>query len=53
MINVVIVEDETLEMNALEHDIDYASLGMQVIGTAYDGETAFRLLKEQNIFHCL
>lgn len=46
MITVVIAEDERLELNALENDIDYASLGMQVTGKACDGETALKLLKE-------
>lgn len=47
MISVMIAEDESLELNALEKDIDYASLGMQVVGTACDGDTAFTLLQEQ------
>lgn len=47
MITVVIVEDEILELNALKNDIDYASLGMQIVGTACDGETALALLREK------
>lgn len=46
MISVLLAEDEILELRALEHDIDYASVGMQVVGTARDGMTALELLKE-------
>ncbi len=45
MITVILAEDEALELAALERDIDYASLGMQVIATASDGKSALNLLK--------
>ncbi len=46
MITVLLAEDESLELNALEYDIDYASVGMEVVGTASDGKAALALLQE-------
>lgn len=45
MITVVIAEDEALEMRSLEEDIDYTSLGMQLIGKAYNGSSALELVE--------
>ncbi len=46
MITVIIVEDESLVLKALKQDIDYDSIGMQVVGCASDGETALQLIQE-------
>ncbi len=45
MISVLLAEDEELEMRALAESIDYASLGMEIAGKAYNGEEALRLVE--------
>ncbi len=45
MIRVFIAEDEIVELNALKR-IDYKSVGMQIVGTATDGESAIEQIRQ-------
>ena len=46
MINILIAEDESMEMEAMKNDVDYASLGMEIVGTAYNGKKALELVEQ-------
>lgn len=46
MLKLVIVEDNEIDMNTLENVIDWTSYGIEVCGTAYNGEVAFNLVEK-------
>jgi len=45
-LNVVIVEDNPLTVRSLVETIDWQSLGCEVVGTAFDGESGKKLIME-------
>ena len=47
MIKMVIADDEWLIRESLHHGIDWAELGIEVVGTAADGYEAFDLIKTE------
>jgi len=47
MIKVIIIDDEEIIVRVLEQEINKQE-DMQIIGTAFDGEEGFRLIKELN-----
>ena len=46
MLKVVIVEDNPLTVRSLVETIDWSSLGCEVVGTAFDGESGKKLILE-------
>lgn len=46
MLKVVIVEDNPLTVRSLVETIDWQSLGCEVVGTAFDGESGKKLILE-------
>ncbi|MEK5037125.1 response regulator transcription factor [Sporosarcina sp. FSL K6-3457] len=47
MIKMVIVDDEWLIRESLQHGIDWAAMGIEVVGTAADGYEAITLIKTE------
>ena len=48
MFKVVLVDDEPLVIEGLQAMIRWEELGFKICGTAYDGESAYELIKESN-----
>jgi len=46
MLKVIIADDEELICNGLKNSIDWASLGMNLCGTAHDGMEALSLIRQ-------
>lgn len=40
MLKVLLVDDETRDIELMKKSLDWESLGLQIVGTAYDGQTA-------------
>lgn len=48
-IKMLIVDDEPIICAGLRHTIDWEELGIQVVGEAYDGAEALRLVEEHEV----
>ncbi|MGZ7442216.1 response regulator [Paenibacillus sp. TH7-28] len=48
-IRMLIVDDESVICQGLHYTIDWEELGVEVVGEAYDGQEALRLVAEQNV----
>ena len=49
MIKLLIADDEPLVQIGLKSMIDWESLGIDICGTAANGDMAFQMIKEQHI----
>lgn len=41
LLTIFLVDDETIELDLMENHIDWASMGIQVVGTARNGRKAW------------
>ncbi|MGG6312687.1 response regulator transcription factor [Paenibacillus macerans] len=48
-IKMLIVDDESVICEGLRYTIDWAELGVDVVGEAYDGKEALRLIEERGV----
>ncbi|MHA6484966.1 response regulator transcription factor [Paenibacillus sp. strain BS8-2] len=49
LVKMIIVDDEPVICQGLRHTIDWAELDVEVIGVAYDGEEALRLMERERV----
>nr|WP_306220253.1 response regulator [Cohnella sp. WQ 127256] len=49
MIKLLIVDDEPVICEGLRYTIDWEEQGVQVIGVAYDGEEALRIIEQEDV----
>jgi len=49
LIKLIIVDDEPVICQGLRYTIDWKELGVEVIGEAYDGEEALRLMEREQV----
>ncbi|MBW7453546.1 response regulator, partial [Paenibacillus sepulcri] len=45
MLTIFLVDDETIELDLMENHIDWASMGIQVVGTARNGRKAWEQIQ--------
>ncbi|WP_020618086.1 response regulator [Paenibacillus daejeonensis] len=49
VIRMLVVDDEPVICQGLRMTIDWASIGIEVVGEAYDGEQALEIVEEQHV----